>query len=411
MSNDKNINIGLGIDSDKSSFRDATNDVKKAGKEVEDFKKRVSAPIPMPILPFDNVDTSIQKADKSAKKFKNTLAEIPTELQRVQDGFDKVNKDVALAGDFESNLRTAGGALGAAGGAGAEKAIGIGAELPALIEALPRMKESMKGLPATLIASSSALTGVDLSAKAASLGLTGTAGTLAAVSLAALPFIAIGAAVASLVVAFKEFGKRSESARERAEEFTAGLEAVENAAKMTTNEIHELQAAEAEELEVIARKKAIIEERIEIEKEAQNGAQAFGESLGGMFDSAAVDEYQDVLGEYDDRIDEISINQEAYNQVLEEGSNSAANAAEAAEQAADALDDLNDTLMETASTEADLLRAELDAQDATKEANQDRLDQLAKEEKVLRRELEILKASGQACVATSLSRSQGNCAP
>ena len=104
-----------------------------------------------------------------------------TTLEEADASFSATTKNVALAGDVESNLRTVGGGLGAAGLGGVERGIGMAAEAPAVIEALPRLKESFKGMPATIDAASAAL------------GMSSTA------------FMGIGIAIAAALVAFKIF--------------------------------------------------------------------------------------------------------------------------------------------------------------------------------------------------------------
>lgn len=87
-----------------------------------------------------------------------------------QEKFDRTSQGVALAGDVESNLRTVGGAAGAFGLGGVERGIGAAAEIPAVIEALPRLKESLVGLPA---AAQQAAQAIGLSSGTALIGAIG----------------------------------------------------------------------------------------------------------------------------------------------------------------------------------------------------------------------------------------------
>lgn len=404
MTNDeRNLNIGLGVDLDKRSIEAAQAGLKRLGKSAEDAVNVISKPSS---APFNNIETSAESAAKAIDKIPEALKKIPSELSKAQEGFDRINKDVSLAGDFESNLRTAGGAVGAIGGSSAERAIGIGAELPALVEALPRMKESLKGLPATLAASTNALLGIDVSAKVAATGLTGASASMATLALAAAPFLALAAAAAAAAAAFKLLGDRQDDAAKEAEKFVNGLDAFQEATKLTTVELRELQELEADEAKLLERKKEILEERIRAEKDSQNGLQEFGESLGGLWDSGKIDEYQDTIKEYEERLGELSVNQEAYADVLETNANAAADATAA-------LDEMNNALLDRAANEADLLRAQLDAEDRTYEANQDRLDAIAEEEMILRRELEILQQASEKNEETNmrieeLTRQLGN---
>jgi len=85
--------------------------------------------------------------------------------------FDRTSKNVALAGDVESNLRAVGGAAGAAGLGGVGTGIGAAAELPALVEALPRLKTSLAGLPSAAKSAASALGPTGIGVGAALVGL------------------------------------------------------------------------------------------------------------------------------------------------------------------------------------------------------------------------------------------------
>ena len=75
---------------------------------------------------------------------------------------------------MQSNLGAARGLLGASGATGAASAVDIGGELVVLLEELPRLKESLAGLPGTVKAAAAslgtgglALTGVIVAAGAA----------------------------------------------------------------------------------------------------------------------------------------------------------------------------------------------------------------------------------------------------
>ena len=71
--------------------------------------------------------------------------------------FNRTSEGVSLAGDAESQLRTLGGAAGAFGFEGVERGISQVAEIPAVIEALPRLKEAFAGLPGAIGQAASAL--------------------------------------------------------------------------------------------------------------------------------------------------------------------------------------------------------------------------------------------------------------
>ena len=84
-----------------------------------------------------------------------------------EERFDRTSRGVGLAGDVESQARTVGGALGAFGFQGIESGISRAAEIPAVIEALPRLKEAALGLPSVLTEAAASLGPVGLVATVA----------------------------------------------------------------------------------------------------------------------------------------------------------------------------------------------------------------------------------------------------
>jgi len=111
-----------------------------------------------------NLRQSFQAGEASAEEFNNALELVERELRQVEDAldrlerprsidirteqFDRVSRDVGLAGDVQSNLGAISGLAGAAGATGAASGIGIAGELIVLTEELPRLKTALQGLPA-----------------------------------------------------------------------------------------------------------------------------------------------------------------------------------------------------------------------------------------------------------------------
>lgn len=114
-----------------------------------------------------------------------------------QDRFDEVSKQVALAGDFQSNLGALRGLADIAGAGGVGQGVGVAGEVIALLEELPRLKEAASGLPSVIGAAASAL-------GTSTTGLIGTLG-------------AAGIAVAAVAVASQIALQRAEEARKFAE--------------------------------------------------------------------------------------------------------------------------------------------------------------------------------------------------
>jgi hypothetical protein len=174
-----------------------TKEIREAGKVTDktsdEYKRLVS----------DLKDLTREERDleDQLRRTNDEFGERRRVLQANEE-FGRVSQDVALAGDLESNLRTLGGAAGAAGLGGVERAIGLGAEVPAVIEALPRLQASFAGLPQTL------------NAAGAALGTSGT-GLIGALGIGA---IAIGA----MALAWKKF---SDDATKQAEQLSGVIEA------------------------------------------------------------------------------------------------------------------------------------------------------------------------------------------
>lgn len=152
MAQDNEIKLQIGVETDESSIarakrsidglegsvKDVANEIKKAGRVGD----------------FDEVTAGAKKAESAVESLgdaaRQTAKEIEAATQRANDQFDQVSNNVGLAGDLESNARTLGGAISAFGGQQLGGAVGTIAEIPAVVEALPRLKVAFAGLPATL---------------------------------------------------------------------------------------------------------------------------------------------------------------------------------------------------------------------------------------------------------------------
>lgn len=193
-------NLKLGVDVDDASLQRAKKRLADIAQEQEKLRNEF-------LRGERNADSfakelgNLEKEARSLNKALDAL-EQPRNIDVRTDNFDRTSKDVSLAGDTESGLRTVGGAIGAFGGGGAESAIGKGAELFAVVEALPRLKEAAAGMPATI------------NAAGAALGTSG-AGFIGAMGIAA---VAIGA----VALAFKKF---NDDAKKQADELNAVVDA------------------------------------------------------------------------------------------------------------------------------------------------------------------------------------------
>jgi len=329
--------------------------------------------------------------------------------------FDRVSRDVGLAGDVQSNLGAIGGLASAAGAGGVGSGIAVGGEVAALIEELPRLKTALAGLPSTI----------------------GSAvGALGPLGLVALPVAA--AAAFGLAGALEAQARAAEEARDRTKAGVGVLqEFYDNIATGTTGdiqaEIERLQAENAvlqqtrDKLSKDTRVafdqatggfgtavQTIVQTTRELEAAAADGeitteryAQAIADATGIAFGDALTfaEEAAAVYG--DGRLDietlnavvadlgtEINANENLinlYTQALEEQATAAADAA-AAEQAL--ADERRNALLDAAAGE--LRRAQLEQQLANQSAEslQNRLDAIEAERAGLQEAIATLRESG-----------------
>jgi DNA repair exonuclease SbcCD ATPase subunit len=141
-------------------------------------------------ITLDKFTGELGRADAEARRLQQTLAslESPSTLSARTENFDRVSRDVGLAGDVQSNLGAASSLSSMAGLGGVGQGIGAVGELSALVEELPRLKTAVQGMPATI------------NAAGAALGTSGV-GLIGALGIAAVAIAAVG-------VAWKRFMKQ-----------------------------------------------------------------------------------------------------------------------------------------------------------------------------------------------------------
>lgn len=322
-----------------------------------------------------DVADALREEAKAAQQAANELEERNRKLQEAQsERFDQTSRDVALAGDVESNLRTVGGTLGAFGGAGAEGAIGKGAEIFAVVEALPRLKEAAAGLPQTF----------------------GAAATAMGTSKAALGGFIGG--LAALGIAMQLATAQAERQRAAAQgQLDAQREVLDFVSTATSEQVEaELEAARRRrEAQVEADRFA----QKQLEYARQQLSENFGE-IGGIGVEAAA-----ALKLGAGEIEALRLNAAAAGDTLDATNieiatleNALASGATAANDAAQAERDLaaerTQGILDAAQQEGELIRARQEAAKMTREENQQRAKQLADEQERLRGELAVLQNSG-----------------
>jgi hypothetical protein len=164
--------LKLGVDVDDASLQRAKKRLADIAQEQEKLRNEF-------LRGERNADSfakelgNLEKEARSLNKALDAL-ETPREIDVKTEKFDQASRDVALAGDVESNVRTIGGAVGAFGGGAADSAIGKGAEIFAVVEALPRLKEAAAAIPQTFNTAATAM-GTSSAGLAAALGVAAVA--------------------------------------------------------------------------------------------------------------------------------------------------------------------------------------------------------------------------------------------
>lgn len=256
---DTDKSLKLGVEVDEASLKRAKQrleDIEKAQNELRsEFLRGAKS--------ADAYSKELSALEKEASVLNKTLdaLEKPREIDVKTDRFDKVSRDVSLAGDAESNLRTIGGGIGAIGGdfgAGIERAIGTLAEFPATIEAIPRAFEGFKALPQTVSAAAGAI--------GAPGGAAGLIGGIAG----------IGAVIAVGAVAFSVYSKEAEKAREVQKAYTESLKetiGLLSSEAGTSDAVSERRTELERELEVAQRTADALRQVRDVRNEENNALQ------------------------------------------------------------------------------------------------------------------------------------------
>lgn len=105
----------------------------------------------------NDVTKATNKAIAAQSKLEAQTQDNIRAVQRYNDEFDKVSRDVGLAGDVQSNLGAFSGILGAAGQSDLAGAVAVFGELSAGVEEVARLKAAIAGFPSTIGAAVQAL--------------------------------------------------------------------------------------------------------------------------------------------------------------------------------------------------------------------------------------------------------------
>jgi hypothetical protein len=269
MSSD--VRITLGLEADKSS-------IKKTGKEIE---KGLTAPAKKAQKAFKAAAGEGTKLNKQLGKKQGKIqieqsaiamgelaqqtANANKQAIDLDQNFSDVSKSVAAFGDVESAARTGGGAIGAVGAVGGvgdvagevEGAIAAFSEIPAVIEALPKLGASVGQVGVKFLTMTGIMAPLTVEAAAASSGIFGMSVATATLVAVAIPLIVAGAALAA---AFFFLKKRSDDATKAAEAYSETIEAQAD----TYAEVN--QALKAGDVESVAAS------YVDLQKQAQEAA-------------------------------------------------------------------------------------------------------------------------------------------
>jgi fused signal recognition particle receptor len=262
-------------------------------------------------------------ADVDEASFKQAEKQLTSSQRRVKQAqeadiaFSRASKDVALAGDVESNIRTLGGAIGAMGGEAGratEGIIAIGAEFPAVVEAAGRLPAALKGFPASMQAAVTAITGMEVS--------------VAALSIAAGVFVVAAAAAA---FALKGLSDASNEAADKVDAQRTANDRYLESLSMTSDQIDEQIRLNEEALET-NRKKQEFEKQIIEENKSEGIIEQIGDALGIV--GATGDQATDSLKKLEQEEAELLATNEALAKSMNSSEVAANDAAEAQKEQA-----------------------------------------------------------------------------
>jgi hypothetical protein len=296
-------------------------------------------------------------ADIDEQSFKRVGGKLTAQQRRLQaeaadQAFTRASKDVALAGDVESNIRTLGGAIGAMGGEAGratEGLIAVGAEFPAVVEAAGRLPAALKGFPASMQAAVAAITGMEISL-----------GTLA---VAAGVFVAAAAAAA---FALKGLSDASNEAADKVDAQRTANDKYLESLSMTSGQIEEQIRLNEEALET-NRKKQEFEKQIIEENKSEGLLEQLGDALGIV--GATGDQATDSLNELEQEEAELLATNEALAKSMNSSEVAANDAAEAQKEQAMASEEAAKAQEKQAEATKEVEKASEDAAKAVNESN------------------------------------------
>lgn len=276
---------------------------------------------------YDRLQARLETLQQTQKQYQKQLQSIPDDFRAAavaatdyETRISGVRNEVGKFGDTEAAFRTVTGAIGFAGGAQVEQAANAVAEILALSEALPLLREGFSGIVQNAAKAGKGLTenagllGTLATAAAAMAGGTTTlAGSLAALLPVLLPVAAAVAAAGLALKAFNDFNERAAEAtrtliKEQEQLFTLRRGGTQDEIEARKREIEtNKEITDA----IIAQNKATFDQ---FEQEATG----LGRAVADIFNIGGSRELRENLQELESESRQAGIALGLYNQILDD---------------------------------------------------------------------------------------------
>ncbi|MGB1284957.1 MAG: hypothetical protein ACPG7F_00370, partial [Aggregatilineales bacterium] len=245
---------------------------------------------------YEKQEARLARLTEQYAKYIQRIEQVPEKLKE-QASFEarigNVRQETGNLGDAESGIRTVSGAVGVFGGETGgeiEKVLNAGAEIFAVAEALPLLKES---LTETFSKVSSSFITTGAAATAAGTGAQGATVSLGAMAAAAAPFLIIGAGLAAifggLTLATQANAAAAEEAREQVEKTVASIR-LENQTRLELN-----RALESGDTDGVRNRIEQLQQEIELGNANLLDLLAQRQQAQEAYDNASFDVFQQAL--------------------------------------------------------------------------------------------------------------------
>lgn len=157
MANEQNVSETVlkyrvtGVNEATRSAEQVKRGQQQLAKELEGLSPTTQRAVSAQRAEFRKLEADLKEANALVRTLRAELKKVDETTVApkitVNEEFDRVSRDVALAGDTQSNLGALRGLADVAGLSGVGSGLGVAGELVALVEELPRLKTALQGLP------------------------------------------------------------------------------------------------------------------------------------------------------------------------------------------------------------------------------------------------------------------------